>query len=399
MPSRRRKNSREWKVESRESALGGRQSDETSATKEAQSGSVAPLSGCEMPDGQSTMPIEKSKGNSQKPKPSKLTSHPSVESGSAALTCGKPLAFRSVLDSSSSCSAPAGRLSLPAGAEQGFQGAGGPERHSLSASQAAEPQDVANCRAEGPPALEDQEAGGPERHSLSASQAAEPQDVGGCRAEGPSALEDQEAGGPERHSLSASQAAEPQDVAGGIGCNAEEVLRDSQPTERHSLSASQAAEPQDVGGCRAEGPSALEDQEAGGPETQSFSAQQAAEPRTGWSRAEPPAGPSGVGGRKNPSEIPPLRSAQGPNDIGGAAQAEERARPRLLAAMKVVVPKAPWSAVAQLPPCRLESKAAARLPHSKALRAFSSKVVSARSMESAVGTTAGGELPDLSLKP
>ena len=132
MPPRRRKNSRESRVESRQLA------QETCETKEAQRGSAAPLSGCGMSDGQPTMPIERSRGDSRKLKPSKPATHP--ESGSAALTCGKPPAFRPEPDSSSSCSSPAGKLSLPAGEEEGFQDTGAAERQSLSASQAAEPQ-------------------------------------------------------------------------------------------------------------------------------------------------------------------------------------------------------------------------------------------------------------------
>jgi len=42
---------------------------------------------------------------------------------------------------------------------------------------------------------------------------------------------------------------------------------------------------------------------------------------------------------------------------------------RCLAAKRAVVPKAPWSAAAKLPPFHLGFKAAASLPHSKALRA------------------------------
>jgi hypothetical protein len=70
---------------------------------------------------------------------SRLASHASVEGGSAAPTCGKPLAFRPILDPSS-ISAQAGRLSLPACAEEVLQDARPSERRSLSASQAAEPQ-------------------------------------------------------------------------------------------------------------------------------------------------------------------------------------------------------------------------------------------------------------------
>src|SRR5208337_3087460 len=152
MPPRKRKNSRESRVESRESTQGSRQStadprplaQETCETKEAQRGSAAPLSGCGMSDGQPTMPIEKSRGDSRKLNLSKPATHPRAESGSAALTCGKPPAFRPEPDSSSSCSSPAGRLSLPAGEEEGFQDTGAAERQSLSASQAAEPQVIAD---------------------------------------------------------------------------------------------------------------------------------------------------------------------------------------------------------------------------------------------------------------
>jgi hypothetical protein len=97
-----------------------------------------------MSDGQPTMPIEESRGDSRKPKLSKPATRPRAESGSAALTCGKPPAFRPEPDSSSSCSSPPGRLSLPAGEEEGFQDTGATERQSLSASQAAEPQVIAD---------------------------------------------------------------------------------------------------------------------------------------------------------------------------------------------------------------------------------------------------------------
>jgi len=70
---------------------------------------------------------------------SKLAAHASAHSGSAAPTCGKALPFRPVPALSFS-SAPAGRLSLPAGAEGVTQNACPSERQSLSASQAAEPQ-------------------------------------------------------------------------------------------------------------------------------------------------------------------------------------------------------------------------------------------------------------------
>jgi len=70
---------------------------------------------------------------------SKLASHTSAQGGSAAPTCGKPLAFRPIPDPSS-ISAQAGRLSLPACAEEVLQDARPSERRSLSASRAAEPQ-------------------------------------------------------------------------------------------------------------------------------------------------------------------------------------------------------------------------------------------------------------------
>ena len=97
-----------------------------------------------MSDGQPTMPIEKSRGDSRKLNLSKPATHPRAESGSAALTCGKPPAFRPEPDSSSPCSSPAGRLSLPARGEEGFQDSGATERQSLSASRAAEPQVIAD---------------------------------------------------------------------------------------------------------------------------------------------------------------------------------------------------------------------------------------------------------------
>ena len=74
-------------------------------------------------------------------RPSKLASHAGPQSGSAALPCGKPAAFRPMPTRLSS-SAQAGRLSLPACAEEVVQGAGTSERRSLSANQAAEPQVV-----------------------------------------------------------------------------------------------------------------------------------------------------------------------------------------------------------------------------------------------------------------
>jgi hypothetical protein len=54
------------------------------------------------------------------PQSYKLAIHASSECGSAALLCGKPLAFRPVPEPSSS-SAQAGRLSLPACAEEVLQ--------------------------------------------------------------------------------------------------------------------------------------------------------------------------------------------------------------------------------------------------------------------------------------
>jgi hypothetical protein len=65
-----------------------------------------------------------------------------AQRGSAASTCGKPLAFRP--DSRLSfLSVQAGRLSLPACTEEVLQDARLAERQSLSASQAAEPQETA----------------------------------------------------------------------------------------------------------------------------------------------------------------------------------------------------------------------------------------------------------------
>ena len=175
MPPRRRKNSRESRVESRESA------QETCETKEPQRGSAVPLSGCEMSDGQSPMPIEKSRGDSRKPKLSKLTTHPGAESGSDAVTCGKPPAFRPNPDPSTSFP-PAERLSLSAGGEEILQSARPTERQSLSAKQAAEPQDAADgIERNAEEVLRDTCA--TERQSLSAKQAAEPQVAAG-RVEG-----------------------------------------------------------------------------------------------------------------------------------------------------------------------------------------------------------------------
>jgi uncharacterized protein (TIGR00297 family) len=71
----------------------------------------------------------------------KSANHVGTQSGSAAPTCGKPPASRS-MPHPMSTSAQAGRLSLPACAEVVDHGARPPERQSLSASQAAEPQVV-----------------------------------------------------------------------------------------------------------------------------------------------------------------------------------------------------------------------------------------------------------------
>jgi uncharacterized protein (TIGR00297 family) len=70
--------------------------------------------------------------------------HIGTQSGSAAPTCGKPPAFRPALHPSSSSSAQAGRPSLPACAEEVAHGAHPSERRSLSASQAAKPQVLAD---------------------------------------------------------------------------------------------------------------------------------------------------------------------------------------------------------------------------------------------------------------
>jgi hypothetical protein len=75
------------------------------------------------------------------PERSRLPVHAGAQSGSAAPTCGKPPAFRSMPHASPS-SAQAGRLSLPACAEEVVEVERPPERQSLSASQAAEPQVV-----------------------------------------------------------------------------------------------------------------------------------------------------------------------------------------------------------------------------------------------------------------
>jgi DNA polymerase elongation subunit (family B) len=73
--------------------------------------------------------------------PPQAATHPSPQSGSAAPPCGKPPAFRPKLELPLS-SAQAGRLSLPACAEEVVQGARPSERRSLSANQAAELQVV-----------------------------------------------------------------------------------------------------------------------------------------------------------------------------------------------------------------------------------------------------------------
>jgi len=70
---------------------------------------------------------------------SRLTARPGPQRGSAALSCGKPPAFRPMLPHSLP-SAQAGRLSLPACAEGVIQRGRPSERRSLSADQAAEPQ-------------------------------------------------------------------------------------------------------------------------------------------------------------------------------------------------------------------------------------------------------------------
>ena len=97
----------------------------------------------EMPDVQSPMTVQESSSEARKLEPSKLETQSSAQPGSAALLCGKPPAIRPVPDPSSS-SAQAGRLSLPACAEEVLQGARPSERRSLSARQAAEPQVIAD---------------------------------------------------------------------------------------------------------------------------------------------------------------------------------------------------------------------------------------------------------------
>jgi coenzyme F420-reducing hydrogenase delta subunit/ferredoxin len=76
---------------------------------------------------------------------SKLEAPSIAQRGSAAPMCGKPPAFRAAPDPLSS-SAQAGRLSLPACAEEVLQDTRPTERQSLSASQAAEPQVVEPLR-------------------------------------------------------------------------------------------------------------------------------------------------------------------------------------------------------------------------------------------------------------
>jgi hypothetical protein len=73
---------------------------------------------------------------------SELAAHTSPERGSAAPACGKPLASRPVPDLSFP-SSQAGKLRLPACAEEVLQEGRPSERRSLSASQAAEPQAIA----------------------------------------------------------------------------------------------------------------------------------------------------------------------------------------------------------------------------------------------------------------
>jgi hypothetical protein len=65
--------------------------------------------------------------------------HAGPQSGSAALPCGKPAAFRPMPTPLPSSAHP-GRLSLPGCAEEVVQCAGTSERRSLSANLAAEPQ-------------------------------------------------------------------------------------------------------------------------------------------------------------------------------------------------------------------------------------------------------------------
>ena len=74
---------------------------------------------------------------------SKLETQLIAERGSAALTCGKPPAFRPLAQPPSS-SAQAGRLSLPACAEEVLQDSRPTGRQSHPTRQAAEPQLVAD---------------------------------------------------------------------------------------------------------------------------------------------------------------------------------------------------------------------------------------------------------------
>ena len=99
------------------------------------------------------------------------------ECGSVRQPTEKPPAFRPELDSSSSSPAQAGRLSLPACAEEGTERDRLMERQSLSASQAAEPQETVAHEAERPLAVGDPETADSGRQSLSASHAAEPQET------------------------------------------------------------------------------------------------------------------------------------------------------------------------------------------------------------------------------
>ena len=91
---------------------------------------------------QAGAPLSERRFAGYRPEPSKVPAH-GAHSGSAALTCGKPPAFR-LMPPPSSSSAQAGSLRLPACAEEVVQGAPPSERRSLSASQAAEPQVVAD---------------------------------------------------------------------------------------------------------------------------------------------------------------------------------------------------------------------------------------------------------------
>jgi len=77
------------------------------------------------------------------PRLSKFATYASDERGSAAC-CAESLWLSSSVLHPSSCSAPAGRLSLSAGAEEVVRDTGVTERRSLSAQQAAKPQVAAN---------------------------------------------------------------------------------------------------------------------------------------------------------------------------------------------------------------------------------------------------------------